>query len=409
MRRNSFIAENIATIIRSIHVDEYQDTNELQYQIIAQIVSKNRTINVLFIGDVNQAIYGDLGGVAKTPEEIRTLFNLPFREDCLNGCYRSTQRLIDYYAVFSVQMTNARSLCSYADCRGHVSYVSSINKDNLSKAISSIVVESLDDGVAEEQICIAAPQWHQLYPLATELRRMLPKVRFDAPEISPFKYDPLNPFYLLARLTFTASGQHVRFRKKIAAEFINTMTMEYGVVFRDGFDSFSLLKTINGIVQKKRDNDGIDCLRTVFSSIIRFSRGCVQSDNAVVLSFEEFVEKTENRINQYNLVRDFDSITKFFGEKKGIVITTIHSTKGEEYDTVIAFGLLNGFLPHWNYIYNADLKTLRRDTTNRLLYVLCSRAKKNLFLFSENGRCTKNGYPLTPTDELSQYSYEYDS
>lgn len=42
------------------------------------------------------------------------------------------------------------------------------------------------------------------------------------------------------------------------------------------------------------------------------------------------------------------------------------------------------------------------DTVERkLLYVLCSRAKKNLYLFSEYGRTTKNGLEYSSTDELS--------
>ena len=129
--------------------------------------------------------------------------------------------------------------------------------------------------------------------MATDLRRLLPNVRFNAPDITAFKFDPLNPFYILARLSFTAAGQHVRLRKKLATEFISIMTilsftaagqhvrlrkklatefisimtMEYGIVFRDGFDNLSLLKAINSIVQKKKYKDGIDCLYTVFSSI----------------------------------------------------------------------------------------------------------------------------------------------
>ena len=405
---NSFIAENISATIRSIHVDEYQDTNEIQYLIIAQIVSKNKAINVLFFGDVNQAIYGNLGGIAKTPDEIRTLFNLPFREDCLNGCYRSTQRLINYYAAYSVQKIDAKSLCAYADISGHISYDHSLNSSQLSETIASIITETLNSGVAEEEICIAAPQWYRLYSLATELRRLLPNVRFNAPDITAFKYDPLNPFYILARLSFTVAGQHMRLRKKLATEFISIMTMEYGIAFRDRFDNLTLLKTINGIIQKKQYNDGIDCLYAVFSSILSFSRGHISSDDAIMRSFNVFIEKAESRINNNNLARDYHSIAKCFKEKKGIVITTIHGTKGEEYDTVIAFELLNGILPHWNYIMKSDLKTQRRDATNRLLYVLCSRAKRNLYLFSESGRCTNRGYPLSATDELKQYYYQYD-
>lgn len=405
---NSFIAENIAAIIRSIHVDEYQDTNELQYQIIARIVSKNKAINVLFIGDVNQAIYGNLGGIAKTLEEIRNLFDLPFREDCLNGCYRSTQRLIDYYTAYSVQKIGAKSLCTYANCSGHISYDSSLNCSQLSETIAGIITKTLNSGVAEEQICITAPQWYRLYSIVTELRRMLPNVRFNAPDITAFKYDPLNPFNILARLSFTAEGQHVRLRKKLAAELISIMTMEYGIAFQDGFDSLSLLKSINGIVQKKKYKDGIDCLNKVFSCIISFSRGYISSDDAIMRSFKLFIEKAESRIEKFDLARDYDSIAKCFDDRKGIVITTIHGTKGEEYDTVIAFELLNGILPHWDYIMKANLRTQRRDITDRLLYVLCSRAKKNLYLFSENGRCTNNGSPYTATDELKQYYYQYD-
>ena len=405
----SFITENIAAIIRCIHIDEYQDTNELQYQIIAQIVLKNKAINVLFIGDVNQAIYDNLGGIAKTPEEIRNLYNLSFKEDCLNGCYRSTQRLIDYYAAYSVQKTNAESLCAYANCRGYISYNTFLSNNQLAETIASIIIETLNSGVEEEQICIAAPQWYQLYSLAIDLRRILPSVKFNAPDITAFKYDPLNPFYILARLSFSEAGQHVRLRKKLANEFINIMTLEYGVNFRDGFDYLSLLKTINSIVQKKEYEDGLECLCAVFTSVMRFSRGRIPTDDVVLRSFEAFLDKAESRIKQYNLARDYVSIAKCFNEKKGIVITTIHGTKGEEYDTVIAFGLLNGILPHWDYLFKDQLIAQRRKTTKKLLYVLCSRAKKNLYLFSETGRYTNKGYPLTPTDELIEYFYQYDS
>lgn len=96
VKANSFICENIASIIRSIHVDEYQDTKELQYQILAEIVKANTAINLLFVGDVNQAIYGTLGSVAKSADEIRMLYPLDFCEETLSGCYRSTQRLVDY-------------------------------------------------------------------------------------------------------------------------------------------------------------------------------------------------------------------------------------------------------------------------------------------------------------------------
>ena len=53
-----------------------------------------------------------------------------------------------------------------------------------------------------------------------------------------------------------------------------------------------------------------------------------------------------------------------------MVISTLHGVKGEEYTTVIAAGLLNGYLPHWDYIMNLvsaqreALQTLRCFISN---------------------------------------------
>ena len=91
--------------------------------------------------------------------------------------------------------------------------------------------------------------------------------------------------------------------------------------------------------------------------------------------------------------------------KEGIVMNVIHGIKGEEYHTVIGYGLLNGFLPHWDFIIEQKLKSERRNEAMHLLYVLCSRAKENLFLFSETGRKTQRGSMYSQTDEL-QFGYD---
>ena len=54
----------------------------------------------------------------------------------------------------------------------------------------------------------------------------------------------------------------------------------------------------------------------------------------------------------------------------------------------------------WDYIYKSEKKVVRNVETKKILYVLGSRAKKNLYLFSERGRTTKKGYEYIMTDEL---------
>ncbi len=143
IEENDFIAQNVANIIRSIHVDEYQDTNERQYMILAAIIKANKNINLLFVGDVNQAIYRNLGGVAKSAKEIRDLIPISFREKCLDGCYRSTQRIVDYYVNYEVAETGVYSVSKCRDNNGLIKFDSTVRKEELPDKIAEIVREEL--------------------------------------------------------------------------------------------------------------------------------------------------------------------------------------------------------------------------------------------------------------------------
>ena len=146
--------------------------------------------------------------------------------------------------------------------------------------------------------------------------------------------------------------------------------------------------------------DGIICLDTAIEKVFALLNTSVIKETSLLELKDSFFNEIQSRVKRYSLATDFESISKYFGDKNGVVISTLHGVKGEEYTTVIAFGLLNGYLPHWDYIMNST-KIDRRNETCKLLYVLCSRAKKNLYLFSERGRITKNGSKYSSTDELS--------
>ena len=123
-----FIAENISGIIRTILVDEYQDTNELQYKILSSIVRADKKIQVTFVGDTDQAIYGGLGGVAKTCDELQKEFGVKFLERKLDGCYRSTQRIVDYYSYFQLKGMKIQAVSDIKDEIGCLIYDNTINK-----------------------------------------------------------------------------------------------------------------------------------------------------------------------------------------------------------------------------------------------------------------------------------------
>ena len=105
--------------------------------------------------------------------------------------------------------------------------------------------------------------------------------------------------------------------------------------------------------------------------------------------FEAFFERIHLRLDNknYQLTDNLTDFRKMFMDKKGVVINTIHGVKGEEYDVVIAFGLLKSKIPFLHTPVE-----IRDNVANRLLYVMASRCKKDLIMFSESGRTFKNGY-----------------
>lgn len=96
---------------------------------------------------------------------------------------------------YEVDKTGVYSVSEDKENRGIITLNTSINKDELCEAIVKIIKKEIDKGTPEEEICIVAPQWYQIYPMANKLRKLLPDNHFDAPDISPIKYDPFNLFF----------------------------------------------------------------------------------------------------------------------------------------------------------------------------------------------------------------------
>jgi len=93
---------------------------------------------------------------------------------------------------------------------------------------------------------------------------------------------------------------------------------------------------------------------------------------------------------------------KVFENRDGITMSTIHGVKGTEYDAVIAFALLEEMVPNFN---EPDPK----DSANKLLYVICSRARRNLHLIAERGRMRNGGRgEYQATEVLASCLFDYD-
>ena len=100
-------------------------------------------------------------------------------------------------------------------------------------------------------------------------------------------------------------------------------------------------------------------------------------------------------------IGDIETFRKVFQSRTGITISTIHGVKGAEFDVVIAYALLEGMVPHFN-------DPNGQESAMKLLYVIGSRARKNLHLISERGRRQYSGEEYQVTRKLATFDYNYD-
>lgn len=383
IKMNTFIASDIKDAIDLICIDEYQDTNDLQYAIIEEIANSNdrNELRINFFGDPNQAIYGGLGGIAKDLETLNSEFNnIVFEEKTLSGCYRSTKRIITFYREFMISKYSIEAKGNIKDIDGVISYNYEIDKNEIYDFIAEIIKKNIQEGIPENEICVLAPIWDLLYPFSRELQDRLPNVRFDAPDITPIKRDPLNIFYKIARLLLTESSiGKIWYRKKLASEILVELEQYMGKQL-----SIEDMDLLNIIIQARSDKQkgsefvkvGIDCVLQKLQ--------CELSIYPILRKiYDDFFEKMNSRLNnnRYRLIDNMQTFRKMFMEKEGVVINTCHGVKGEEYRTVIAFGLVYGKIPS---IYTEPEKM--NEEAMKLLYVIASRAKSRLYLFSERGR-----------------------
>lgn len=137
---------------------------------------------MFFVGDPNQAIYGSLGGIAKTVSELNNLYRTKFDTLTLPGCYRSTQKIIDFYRQFELNKIEIRSYIEDTD--GAICFSRSVPYQHLPRVIANIIETEIQNGSTSEEICLVAPQWRCLYPVVNSLRSLLPQLSFSSPQIT---------------------------------------------------------------------------------------------------------------------------------------------------------------------------------------------------------------------------------
>jgi len=410
---NREIAATIGSIIQLFCLDEVQDTQDLQFGILSRIFRfSSEPPTLFFVGDTDQCIYESLGAVSKTAVEIANEFGLEaLRHLELSGNYRSTQRIIDYYRNFRPNCAKIQSLADHAADAGMVTFHNqTAAKNDLPGTIAGLIRQALRSGVSPCDICVVAPHWWHIRALGRALVQLLSDVDLDAPGLSPLHSQRENFWFKVIRLFLTRpSPQLFRTRTRWANEVVHEMINIYRLSISERLTTGrSLLRIVNSIECEAQD--GVEYVEEAFEAFLEEFGVDLDCADALREVQRLFLKKMKSKLDELgdDAPRDIRSFRRMFRHPSGVVINTCHGIKGEEYDTVIAFGLLRGYVPNWEIIIHGDQATAD-DRASKLLYVICSRAKRRLHLIAESGRFTQNGSEYETTPLLGSIDFEYDA
>jgi DNA helicase-2/ATP-dependent DNA helicase PcrA len=396
----------LANLFPFILVDEYQDTKEIQYAIIASILRAGKGKSQTFIvGDPNQAIFQSLGGYPITVAEFKTMAGIDMHERELSQNYRSPTRIVGYFGNFNVYKTKIVAASKDKDYRSLISFDKRVTKDRLTDEVVRLIRYNIETlGTPPHEVCVLAPQWMFLGSMTRNLVSKLPQYEFDGPQSAPFARDIENFWYKLSKIILTSASPDMYVRRlRWAGDVLKELT-DAGVSL-SAITKKSLLRTCNSITVN--ETDGLLYLAAFFDAL--FSHLGIDFRSVPVLAehHNAFFESSKARVAKVKkdgaeCIGDITAFRKVFSQRSGITISTIHGIKGDEYDCVIAYALLQDMVPHFS---DPDSD----NSAKKLLYVICSRAKKNLHLISERGRFNGIREEYQPTRMLDACTFAYES
>lgn len=401
------ISKTLSNLFIYIMVDEYQDTKDIQYHVLGKIFTAGRGKTVGFIvGDPNQCIYSNLGGYPISLENLNTVSGLSFELHHLKNNYRSSRRIIEYFDVFKTYTnTIVPSSIDVVDYQSIITHDEVTNIEDLVAEIVRLLKYNIEEkNIHPNEICIIAPQWVHLAPITRSLIIAMPDFSFNGPGMAPFSRDLDNFWYKLSRIVLTEPSPDMFVRRlRWAKEIIDDL--ESSGFNTSEFNNKRVLKICNSI--QLDEVNGLIYLEQFFYKFLKAIGIEIDLYQTLKSSFDSFFESSKKRIDRIksegnDSIENIESFKKVFKQREGITISSIHGVKGAEYDTVIAFGILQGYVPHW-FDDGGDM------SAKRLLYVLSSRAKKNLHIISERGRMTRGGREYNTTQALRSITYTYGS
>lgn len=400
-------------------IDEGQDTSTLQFEIIRKIVFPEN--NVFIVADDDQSIYSFRGA---SPENLLNFKNIYPNSKIffMDKNFRSTKNIIKIsnkiiqgnkirYEKYSKHTTEENSQImlfkvknSTIQARELVKRISEINpnetigvlyRNNISSLYIADILKNndIDFFVKENKFDFYSNR------ILNDVKNIL-LFSEDTTDLEVFKriYFKLNAYIkkdFIAKLEYKPYNQCV-LESLLDLDELNGFYLNKFTSLRNDFKRLKRMKMedkIDCILYELGYGDYLDNFNEFSNLNYNLIFDLIKYLSKDLKTFDEFIEKLNNL---KELLKNASS------SKSNISISTIHSSKGLEYDNVFIIDLIDGEFPQKSILNSFDEKLLEEE--RRLFYVAMTRARKRLFLYTIKER---NNLPVEPSIFYNELKNKY--
>ena len=414
LAENRDVLERFAGRFKYIHIDEFQDTNTVQYNIVKLLSFVHK--NIFAVGDDDQSIYGWRGA------EIDNILN--FEKDFkaaktfkLERNYRSTKKILELAnAVISHNIKRKTKVLWTDNSEGVRPEMFVANEESDEAQYTALQIKNLvrERGYKYSDFAVLM----RLNALSRSYEQEFMKYGLPCRVYGGFKFferkeikdltaylrilcNPLDNEAVLRVINVPKRGIGNK-----SIEFLTDYVNKTGFSVFDAVFDYESLDLNSGAKNKicsykeilsklilDKENMGLTELvksvidRTDFNSCfdvaVSEDRDKLANVNEFVSSVEEFERANPNAtlseyLNNITLSSDTDEIN----EGEFVSLATVHSVKGLEYKCVFICGMDDSIFP----IDRANESPDELEEERRLLYVAITRAKERLYITRARSR-----------------------
>ena len=398
-----------------IHVDEYQDTNVIQYKLIKMLSEVHK--NICVVGDDDQSIYSWRGACSdniinfeKDYEDVEVIF--------LDQNYRSNSTILDAANAVIKNNTYRKDKALWSENKGgdKITVYAATNDKDETDDIAKKILDLKAQGVDYKDIAIlyranylsrsmenscmvfGIPykligslkflQRQEIRDLLAymnvivnkndefSLRRIINVPKRGIGASSMAKIDNYAEQYGLSLFEALKNIDMIGVSKKIITNIhlLTQLIEKYSQT-----EQYSIEDLIVGIYK----DSGYESM--LKESADAYAESRIENISELVSSAKQFSSMNDNLIDfisEMSLTSDADDEN----EDDSVVLSTVHAAKGLEYRVIFIMGLEENLFPSIRDAESSEDERNKMEEERRLAYVAITRAKEKLFMSYANRR-----------------------